>query len=273
MKRERLMRLGSVMLLMLAPAKAPAQQGAGAALGNLRYRAGTSWVEAGGFYHHVTDDFGSWKGGYARAVIAGSRDVWYLEVKGQEAFNDTGLYGSLSNVHVFADRFYTQVGVGGGTGDYVLPDLRADASLNFKLGRSRALVVTAGGTWVESKDVFRDRAVFGSLTWYATSTFLVEAGGRFNWTDPNTVESARGFGSVTVGRAGSTLVLLRGSAGTEGYQLTGSPETLQKFRSQEASLSWRQWVTRQVGTVLGGEWYHNPSYTRAGALVGLFYAW
>lgn len=255
--------VGSVLLATSVPiAPARAQSG-----------AGSSWVEAGGFYHHVSNDFGSWKGGYARAVLSSARNVWYVDARAQEAFRDSGVYGSLANVHVFSDRFYTQVGLGGGTGDYVLPDLRADASLNIKLGPSRTLVATLGGTWVESKDVFRDKAVFGSLSWYQSEVILVEIGGRLNWSEPNTVGSARGVASLTLGRMGTAVVTLRGSAGTEGYQLTGAPETLQKFRSQEASVSWRQWITGRIGTVVGGEWYHNPSYTRAGFTAGVFRAW
>jgi len=250
-------------LLGLAPAPAPVLAQA---------RAGASWVEAGGFWDHVTNDFGSWKGGYARAVLSGARNVWYLDARVQEAFRDSGVYGSVANVHVFSDRFYTMAGIGGGTGDYVLPDLRADASLNVKLGRTRALIATAGGTWLESKDVFRDRAAFGSLTWYGSAEFLVEVGGRINWSDPNAIRSARGSAALTLGRGGTTLVTLRGSAGTEGYQLTGA-ETLQQFKSQEVSLSWRYWISRRIGTVLGGQWYHNPFYTRAGVSLGLFHAW
>jgi len=235
--------------------------------------AGSSWFEAGGFYHYVSNDFGNWKGGYARAVLSSARNVWYVDARAQDAFHDSGIYGSLANVHVFSDWFYTHLGVGGGTGDYVLPDLRADASLNFKIGPSRSVVVTFGGTWVESKDAFRDQALFSSLSWYQSSAVLIEVGGRLNWSQPNTVRSARGTGSLTLGRMGSAVVTLRGSVGTEGYQLTGAPETLEKFRSQEASISWRQWITGRFGTVVGGEWYHNPSYTRTGFTAGVFYAW
>lgn len=242
-------------------------------LGLAQARAGGSWVEAGAFYHSVNNDFGSWKGGYARAVLAGLRNVWYLDAKLQEAFRDTGFYGSLANVHVFSSRLYTQVGVGGGTGAYVLPNLRADASLNLKLGPTRSLVATAGGTWVESKEGFRDKAIFGLVTWYGRPTVLVQLGGRVNWSSPNQVGSARANAAITVGRAGSTLVTVRGSAGTEGYQLTGAPETLQKFRSQEGTFSWRQWVTSRWGAVLGGEWYHNPAYSRTGVSAGVFRAW
>lgn len=235
--------------------------------------APASWVEAGGFYQHVSDDFGSWTGGYARLVLAGARNAWYLDAKAQEAFRDRGVYGSLANVHSFGSRFYTQLGIGAGTGKYVLPDLRADGSLTFKLGAAKALLLTAGGTYVKSKSIYDDQALFGSLTWYATPSVLLEAGGRVNWSDPGAVRSARVRAALTAGRAGRTILTLQGSAGTEGYQLTSAPVTLQKFKSQEAGVSLRQWLGGHLGIVAGGEWYHNPFYTRAGGSLGFFHAW
>lgn len=234
---------------------------------------GSSWIEAGGFYHHVDRGFGSWKGGYARTVLAGARNTWYFDARAQEAFKDRGVYGSLANVHVFGSRVYTQLGVGAGTGKYVLPDLRLDASLNLKLGAAKALVLTVGGTWVQAKSIYEDQALFGSLFWYASGSALLEVGGRINWSDPGAVRSERVSGSLTLGRVGRALLTLRGGAGTEGYQLIGPAQALQRFRSQEAGLVWRQWLSGRVGTVLGGEWYHNPFYTRAGVSLGLFRAW
>jgi YaiO family outer membrane protein len=234
-----------------------------------------SSIAAGAFYDHVTNGFGSWTGGYLRAVLAGSRDVFYLDAKAQEAFQDRGVYGSLANVHNFGTHFYTQLGVAGGTGKYVLPELRLDGSVTLKLGNSppRAVLLTAGGTYVRSKSIYRDKALFGSLAWYPAARVLLEAGGRLNWSTPGPVRSARVSGAMTVGRAGAALLTFRGSAGTEGYQLTSTPATLQKFRSQEAALSWQQWLAPHVGFAAAGEWYHNPFYTRAGGSLGLFYAW
>jgi YaiO family outer membrane protein len=234
---------------------------------------GSSWVEAGAFYHHVSDGFGSWKGGYARAVVAGARDTWYFDAKVQEAFRDRGGYGSLANVHSFSSRFYTQLGAGAGTGDFVLPDLRLDASLTFKLGAARSLLFTAGGTYLDAKLGYRDKVLFGSLTWYASPTLLLEAGGRVNWSDPGTVRSERVSGALTLGRVGGGVLTLRGSAGTEGYQLIAPSVTLRKFRSQDAGVSLRHWLGHQLGVVVGGEWYHNPFYTRAGGSLGVFHAW
>lgn len=259
-----LLSMATLAALLARPPRAASAQG---------LPPGSSWVEAGGFYHHVSDGFGSWKGGYARAVLAGARNAWYLDAKLQEAFKDRGAYGSLSNVHSFGSRFYTQLGIGGGSGKYVLPELRLDGSLNFKLGRAKALVLTAGGTYAKSKSVYEDKVLFGSLTWYARPTLLLEAGGRLNWSDPGAVRSERVSAALTLGRVGAGMVTLRGGAGTEGYQLIAPALTLRKFRSQEASLTLRHWVSRHLGVVAGGEWYHNPFYTRAGGLLGLFHAW
>lgn len=243
------------------------------ALAPLRLSAQASSIEVGGFYQHVSNDFGDWKGGYARAVLASSRNVWYLETKAQEAFRDRGIYGSLANVHTFSARFYTQVGVGGGTGNFVLPDLRLDASLSYKAGAARSVILTAGGTLVDAKSGFRDKSLFGSLTWYARSGLLLEGGTRVNWSNPGAIASARGFGSLTAGRAGGTMVTVRGSAGSEGYQLTGAAQTLRKFNSQEAGISLRSGLGGSMGVSLGGDWYHNPFYTRAGLSLGVFHGW
>lgn len=236
-------------------------------------QSGASWLEGGAFYQHVTGGFGSWKGAYARAVLAGSRNVWYLDAKAQEAFRDRGVYGSLSNVHTFSSRVYTQIGIGAGTGDFVLPDLRLDASLSLKLGSARAVVLTGGGTAVDAKSGFRDRALFGAMTWYPRGGILLEAGARVNWSDPGSVQSARGTGALSLGRSGKRFVTLRGSIGTEGYQLTGLSQTLRKFDSQEAGVVWRQWISHGTGFVVGGDLYHNPFYSRAGVSVGLFHGW
>lgn len=233
---------------------------------------GASWIEAGGFYHRVSGGFGDWKGGYARAVLSGGRNVWYLDAKAQEAFHDRGVYGALANVHTFGSRVYSQVSLGGGTGTYVLPELRLDAALAVKLGAARSVVVTVGGTFVRARSIYQDHALAAGLVWYAGPA-VVELSGRVNWSNPNAVRSERVQGAIMLGAPGRRMVALRGSAGTEGYQLTGVTATLRRFRSQEAAMSWREWTGRHFGVVLGGELYHNPFYTRGGVSLGLFHGW
>src|ERR1044071_1609469 len=198
---------------------------------------GSSWVEAGGLYHRVSNDYGDWRAGYARAVVVGGRNVWYLDAKAQRAFHDDGVYGSVAHVHTFSRPFYAQGGPGGGPGADVLPDLREDLALNFKLGRRGSVVATVGETYVVSKSVYRDKAFFASLTWYVSPTVVFEAGGRVNWSDPGRVRTARASGALTLGRYGATLVTLRGGAGGEGYQTIGPTAAPRNLPTPAASTA------------------------------------
>ncbi len=231
-------------------------------------------VELGGFSHRVTNSYGNWSGVRLRAVLpVGPGSVFYLEGVGQRAFHDEGIYTSGAIQQAIGGDWIGYLGVGGGTGDFYFPDLRVDATLTRKLLPSRRLLISVGGTWVRSKDVYRDRTATAAITAYLGSAVVVEAGGRFNWSTPGEVTSRRGALALTMGRAGQRYLVLRGAGGTEAYQLTGSNATEQKFTSTEASLSWREWLGTRVGFVLGGEWYDNPYYTRTGVQLGLFAGW
>lgn len=231
-------------------------------------------LEASGFAHRVTNEFGDWRGGRLRAVLpAGRRDVFYLEGVGQRAFGDDGVYGAVSHQHGFGNEWITFVSVGAGSGEFFFPEVRVDAMLTRKLLASRRLLVSVGGTWVRSKDVYRDRTAVASVTGYLSPTAVLEVSGRFNWSTPGDLTSQRGAVALTLGRAGQRYLVLRGGGGGESYQLTGVGETERSFTSTEASLSWREWLGRQTGFLIGGEWYHNPFYTRTGLQAGLFVGW
>lgn len=257
----------------LLPCLAALLAGAGALDGQSAPLRG-GMVEASGFFHAVTQDFGDWRGGRLRTVLpAGRRDVFYLEGVAQRAFGDDGVYGTASWQHAFGDDWIGYLGAGAGSGEFFFPDLRLDAMLTRKLLASRRLLVSAGGTYVRSKDVYRDRTAVVSLTGYLGATAVLEVSGRFNWSTPGDVTSQRGAMALTLGRAGQRYVVLRAGAGTESYQLTGPGEAERSFRSTEASVSWREWFGRHLGVVVGGEWYDNPFYTRTGVQVGGFVGW
>jgi YaiO family outer membrane protein len=232
-----------------------------------------SQIAVSGFHHRVSDGFGHWSGAAARLTLSGSRSAWYVDAKGQRAFGDEGVYGAVTFVGDLTSRVFVSAGLGSGTGDFVFPDLRADAAVHVKLGSARRVVVFAGGTLVNAKLGFEDLATFGGLTWYASSQAVLEIGGRVNWSDPGGVRSERVNASATLGRTGGRLVILRGNAGREGYQLAGPGQVLRRFDSHEAEVAWQEPLARRWSLVLGGTWYHNPFYDRAGASIGLAHGW
>lgn len=231
------------------------------------------WYQAEGYYHTVSNDFGDWKGvGLGFHLPAGDRTVWDISGLAQEAFDDKGVWLGASHRYQISPDWFSQVSVGGGTGQYHLPDFRTDLSLAKSwLGR-RNLLTMVSGTYVNAKQGYADVALQGSAVLYLPGA-AIEAGGRMNWSNPDAVSSGRAFASATLGRERQRVIVLRGSGGGEGYQLTGTGATEQKFTSWEASLSWREWVSDKVGIVTRLEFYDNPFYTRMGLSFGVFRHW
>ena len=231
------------------------------------------WLQADGFYHAVTNDFGDWKGVGIRAVVpSGAKNIWYGDLVAQEAFNDRGIWALAGNRHFFGPDWFTFASIAGGTGDYYLPDLRADAAVGHAWLEKKNLVTIFGATYVNSKDIYEDFALLGSVAAYFPGV-TAEAGLRLNWSNPDAVQTSRVWGAVTLGRERKRLIVIRAGGGEEGYQLTGDVETQQRFRSSEASIGWREWLKGHTGIVAGLEVYDNPFYTRTGVTLGVFRHW
>lgn len=224
--------------------------------------------------HQVSGGFGDWEGlGVRLSIPAGVRDTWFAEALYRRAFGDAGTYVSVANQHVWAERWYSYIGIAGGSGDFVLPDLRVDASLSYKWGARQALVSTVGTTFIDAKLGYRDVGAVGALTAYLSPVVVAEAGVRVTRSTPGDVDAARGNGALTLGRQGKGVVVLRGSSGREGYQLLGTDAAVRRFTSHEGAVSWRQWLGRAGGTFLQGEHYRNPYYRRTGVTIGVFAHW
>jgi YaiO family outer membrane protein len=93
---------------------------------------------------------------------------------------------------------------------------------------------------------------------------------RWNISSPGSVFTQSQYVAVTQGRDKHHFVVLRAGFGREGYQVVGPANTLVDFHSQEASVTWRQWLKRPWGFNAVVEYYHNPFYQRAGVSVGVF---
>ncbi|MFN8570477.1 MAG: YaiO family outer membrane beta-barrel protein [Gemmatimonadaceae bacterium] len=223
---------------------------------------------------HVTAGLGDWSGIASRMVLRPSdRDTWFAEALYQRAFKDDGVFVGVGERRRVGDRWSTFFSLGGGTGEFVLPDMRADAQLARTWGGSRRLITTLGTTFVDAKRGYSDISGFGSLTVYASALAVIELGERVTTSSPGSVRSARAFGAMTVGREGKAYLVVRGSTGTEGYQLLGVNAAHRHFQSQEGSLSWRQWFGRRGGLLVQGDSYSNDLYSRSGVSVGVFTEW
>lgn len=227
------------------------------------------WVEAGVFHHTVTNGYGNWDGVYTRAVVpVGTRDIFYGDAVAQRAFGERGSYIAVANRHEWGGGIFTMAGGGHGFDARLFPEWRADASAGARFGARRNVVATLGGSYVQSRDVYRDYAVTSSLAVYLTG-FVIEAGTRYNTSTPGDVHSLRGYTAVTAVPSPRRSVAFRVGAGEEGYQLLGNTTVLQRFASQEASVAWRERAGSHWGVLIQGDAYRNPYYTRAGGALGV----
>lgn len=229
-----------------------------------------NYAEAGGNYLTLTNGFGDWAGGYVRGVVTRGKNIWNAEVNGQREFGDGGMYLAAGDTHNFNPDWYGSVTAGSSLGGFFWPRFRADGFINKKwLGREQ-WITTYGFGYYAAKDVHRDHSFFVGSTYYFAKPWIVEEGIRFNISNPGSVFSPSGFVAVTQGRNQQHYVTLRAGFGVEAYQLVGPTVTLTDFKSQTFTATWRQWVSKNWGINLVGDYYYSPFYERGGASFGFF---
>lgn len=230
----------------------------------------TNYVEAGGDYLGLTSGFGHWVGGYARGVIQHGNNIWNAEVNGQHEFGDAGVYLAAGDTYTFNPDWYGSLTAGSSVGGFFWPRFRTDAFINKKWLAGKQLITTFGFGYYAAKDVHRDHSFFVGSTYYFTRPWILEEGIRFNVSNPGSVFSPAGFVALTQGRNQHHYLTLRGGFGEEAYQLVGPTVALTQFESQTLTVTWRQWVGKNWGVNLVGDYYHSPFYARGGTSFGFF---
>lgn len=231
------------------------------------------WLELNGFAQPVSNRYGDWSGLYGRLVRPSATDTWYGDVLALRAFGEQGLQVGAAHRHDWNDRLFHVLGANIGSGAAILPRMRTDGSVGLRLGSHREWQVTAGGSYVRSVTDLYDIAATGSVAWYAPRAFMLEIGGRQNWSRPGDIKSHRLFGAATLTPSPRRSFSLRAIGGTEGWQTLTSTTTLRRFHSSEISLAWREKPFERWAFNLQGDRYGNPFYTRAGVTLGVARYW
>ncbi len=230
----------------------------------------SNYVEAGGDYQALTNGFGHWVGGYSRGVVTEGNNIWNAEVNGQHEFGDAGVYLAAGDTYNFNPDWYGSLTVGSSVGGFFWPRFRGDGFINKKWMARKQLITTFGFGYYAAKDVHRDHSFFVGSTYYFMKPWIVEEGIRFNVSNPGSVFSPAAFVAVTQGRNLQHYLTVRAGFGKEAYQLVGPTVVLTDFQSQTFTVTWRQWVGKNWGVNLVGDYYHSPFYQRGGASIGFF---
>jgi YaiO family outer membrane protein len=230
----------------------------------------TNFVEVGGSYEALSNNFGQWSGGYFRAVITTGKNTWNAEVNGQYQFGDAGTYIDAGDTYIINDDWYAAVTFGSSVGGFFWPRSRVDSFLNRKWLARKQMITTLGFGYDHAKDVHSDRSVFVGTTYYFEKPWIIEDGIRLNVSSPGTIFSPSGFIAITEGRDKQRYLTLNIGSGEEAYQIVGPTSVLTRFPSQTASLTWRQWVRKTWGLDFVADFYHSPFYHRGGGTLGFF---
>lgn len=236
----------------------------------------TGFIEAGGNYSSVSKNQGNWAGQYLRGEVqTDENNRWRGSYVHQRKFRENGHYGTVGNVHVVDEDYYTDVTVGAGQGD-MMPQYRVDGFLNRKWLEDRNLVTTFGLGAVESPDDHSEVSAFLGASYYFAEPWIVQGGVRVSEGDPGDIISPSAFIAVTQGRKDEHFVTLRYGFGREAYQIIGQGNSISDFNSQQVSLNWRQWMAASTKDQKGwgfdatSEYYDNPNYDRKGLTLGVF---
>jgi len=243
------------------PAPAPAQESP---------KLLTNYVEGGANYLQLSNKYGSWAGGYARAVYQRGNNVWNGEASGQREFGDKGVYLAAGNTHTFSTNWYSAVTFGSSVQGFFWPRFRTDAFLNRKFLARQQWIVTGGYGYYAAKDTHRNHYAYAGSTYYFAKPWIAETGLYLGVSNPGAVFAPSGFFALTQGTNKHHYWTARVGLGEEGYQLVGPTSSLAKFQSQDLTGTWRKWIGTNWGFNLVGDFYHNPYYARGGFTLGLF---
>jgi YaiO family outer membrane protein len=230
----------------------------------------TNYIEVGGSYRQLSNNFGDWSGGYARGVFAEGKNIWNGEVNGQHEFGAGGVYLAAGDTYNFNPDWYASLTLGSSVGGFFWPRFRADAFVNHKLLSRKQLIATLGYGYYASKDVHRDQSVFVGTTYYFRKSWIIEDGIRFNVSNPGVVFSPAGFVAVTEGTNKHHYITVNAGFGEEAYQIVGPSTVLTRFESQNLTITWREWTGKNWGFNFVADYYHSPFYQRGGGSFGLF---
>jgi YaiO family outer membrane protein len=254
-----------------APIQTPTQPpGANVPVAPVPERLLTNFLEVGGSYQDLSNDFGHWSGGYAHAVLERGKNIWSGEVNGEHEFGGAGVYLAAGDTYNFNSDWYASLTVGSSVGGFFWPRFRTDGFINRKWKERKQFITTLGVGYYAAKDVHRDHSIFLGTIYYFQKPWILEDGLRFNVSNPGTVLSPSGFVAVTEGHNKRRYITLRAGFGQEAYQLIGPTVALTRFPSQTFDLTLRQWVGKGWGFNFVASYYHSPFYVRGGGSIGIF---
>lgn len=232
-------------------------------------------LEADFSYEYLTPDspYGSWKTFNLAWYHRPARDLTYFFQLGTFSRKDgQGGLGAAGAYKDWTPWMYTYTDLSLGTNSDYLPRARADNDFNFKLGRGRNVVWTAGLSYIKYFSVRKDFILSTGLTlylgrWIGTYRLFRNA------SSPGSVISWSHLFGIGYGREGWQWTWLDFSFGKQAYiapYLAAPSQVRQGSFLVEASH--RRWLGRTWGIYVDASYFklYNGGYEKYGIAPGVF---
>lgn len=223
-------------------------------------------------YSSLTNDYGNWKG----VSVNGSwqqneNNVWVAELLRESEYGAWGTYASAGLTHTFNEDWYGSLFLGASdSGAFFFPKLRVDAFINRKLLKDKSLVATLGLGYSKAHQVNEDNSLYLGASYYFAQPYMIEGGIRFNRSKPGPENSNRYRVAVTYGQEFKRYLIAEYDWGTEAYQYITNTVAIMDFNSRILTLTWREWLAKDWGFALRGEFYQSDEYDRTGVEISVF---
>ncbi len=247
--------------------------GAAPATGEFIPATAPNYAEAGLTYYNVTKNYGNTFSEFVNAQYQTDPwNRWSAGVQHSTAFKDEGEAFAIANTHTFNEDWYSDVGIGVGSGASFLTRDRIDVAINRKWLENRNWITTLGFTYDDSNNTYSDKTLHLATAYYfQTMPLVAQAGFNLNDSDPGSVIAPSGFGALTYGYQKHFFLTGRYAIAREAYQLLGSTANITNgFTSHTFDVILRQWVGDDWGFNIGTEYYTNPYYDRYGGTFSVF---
>jgi YaiO family outer membrane protein len=232
------------------------------------------YVESGADFTHFSRDYGN--GNDQFLVVSVSREWSYLlrfDFGRSARFGESGLGGGASITGYLERRWSFQFGANTGSGRFILPRYRLNASIGRAFLPGGSLSTEIGYVHDQSKgDNYFDRLAV-SATWYARPHWML--GGYFNYDigQPGSTRTKSGGAGLTWYDWRERYVGTAVEYGDVNYVQVGPANYLVSLRETLVKVYYTEYFNPKVGLNLRLDVGTNDFYNLAGISVSLFKEW
>ncbi len=232
------------------------------------------YAEVGGFFNHLDNNYGDWKGLDAKFGFTGNKHfapffTFSSQTRDQGTQQNYGMYSYVT----FSKRFWAIVGASGAPerSAILYPKLRVDGTLFSGVPGVPGLFISTGFSDFHMPD--GGGGVIGSLgTIYYHRKLIVSGSFNINSSRPGGIISQSGQAGFQYGSQGKSWFGAGMSGGKLAYQVINLTPFDVRFNTIGVNMFYQRWITRKWGLTWRAEYQNEiDAFHRYGASMATFF--